>query len=58
MANLRFTRQTQKLTDAFRFSYHVQVPREVWELPYDWNSKKKKGSFRPKRKKQNGGKKT
>jgi trichohyalin len=57
MANLRFTRQTQKLTEAFKFSYHVHVPREVWELPYDWNSKKKRGSFRPK-KKQNAEKKT
>ena len=58
MANLRFTRQAQKLTDAFTFSYHVHVPREVWELPYDWNSKKKRGSFRPAKKKQNSGKKT
>ncbi|XP_028398106.1 calponin homology domain-containing protein DDB_G0272472-like [Dendronephthya gigantea] len=59
MASLRFTRQSQKMTEAFTFSYHVQIPREVWELPYDWNSKKKKkGSFRPARKRQNGGKTT
>lgn len=56
MASLRFTRQSQKMTEAFTFSYHVQIPHEVWELPYDWNSNKKKGSFRKKR--QNGRKTT
>lgn len=59
MANLRFTRQSQKLTEAFTFSYNVHVPREIWELPYDWNSKKKRASFRPAmKKKQNSEKKT
>lgn len=57
MSHLRFTRQAQKLTEAFTFSYHVHTPREVWELPYDWNSKKKRG-FRPARKKRNSEKKT
>ena len=41
MAHLKSTRQSQKITEAFTFSYHVRVPRKVWELPYNWNDKKK-----------------
>ena len=51
MAHLRSARQSQKLTEAFTFSYHVHIPRKVWELPYNWNSKKKRGFRPPARKK-------
>lgn len=51
MAHLTFTRQSQRLTEAFTFTYHVHIPRNVWELPYSWNSKKKRGFRSPTRKK-------
>ncbi|EDO35713.1 predicted protein [Nematostella vectensis] len=50
MRHLRSTRQEQSLTRPYTFTYYVQVPRQVWELPLGFN-KQKKGGFRPAKKK-------
>ena len=36
---LAFTKHNQRTTKSNEFSYFVQIPREVWELPIGWHKK-------------------
>ena len=38
---LAFTKHSQRTSKPNEFSYFVQIPREVWELPIGWHKKPK-----------------
>ena len=38
---LAFTKHNQRTSKPNEFSYFVQVPRQVWELPIGWHKRPK-----------------